>query len=63
MFLSSAPASAADVAKPDLRLWPPYLFGSKPPKDAYFLIINATDLSEILNIFPFFSLDNSIHFF
>ena len=48
IFLSSAPDSAADVAKPDLRLCPPYLLASKPESNAYFLIIRATLLSEIL---------------
>ena len=52
IFRSSAPDSAVDVAKPDLKLWPPYLFGSKPDREAYFLIIKATLLSEISNIFP-----------
>ena len=45
----SAPNSAADVANPDLRLCPPYLFGSKPESNAYFLIIRATLLSDISN--------------
>ena len=47
IFLSSAPNSAAVVAKPDLRLCPAYLVESKPALLAYFLIISATDLSEI----------------
>ena len=50
IFLSSAPNSAAVVAKPDLRLCPPYLLGSNPAYDAYFLIINETLLSDISNI-------------
>ena len=45
---SSAPASAADVANPDLKLCPPYKFGSNPANDAYFFIVRETDLSEIL---------------
>ena len=52
MFLSSAPDSAADVANPDRKLWPPYLFGSNPTKEAYFFIINDMLLSEISNNFP-----------
>ena len=52
MFLSSAPASAADVANPDLKLCPPYFVGSKPARKAYFLIMSETDLSEISKIFP-----------
>ena len=52
MFLSSAPDSAADVANPDLKLCPPYLFGSNPAIRAYFLIIRAILLSETENIFP-----------
>ena len=58
IFLSSAPNSAAVVAKPDLKLCPAYLDESKPTCSAYFLIISATDLSEISNIFPLFVLAN-----
>ena len=46
------PNSAAEVAKPDLRLWPPYLFGSNPESNTYFLIISATLLSDISNTLP-----------
>ena len=49
---SSAPDSAVEVANPDLKLCPPYLFASNPAKVAYFFIIKATLLSEISNIFP-----------
>ena len=54
IFLSSAPDSAVEVAKPDLKLCPAYLLPSRPAKLAYFLIINATLLSEIGKILPFF---------
>ena len=50
MFLSSAPNSAAVVAKPDLKLCPAYFDESNPALSVYFLIIKATDLSEISNI-------------
>ena len=62
IFLSSAPDSAAEVAKPDLKLCPPYLFGSNPDKETYFLIIKATLLSEISNNFPDLISELSIHF-
>ena len=52
IFLSSAPNSAAVVAKPDLKLCPAYLDESNPALLAYLLIINATDLSEISNTLP-----------
>ena len=38
MLLSSAPSSAAEVAKPDLKLCPEYLFGSNPAIAVYFFI-------------------------
>ena len=60
---SSAPDSAAEVANPDLKLCPPYLFASNPAKDAYFFIINATLLTEISNIFPDLISQLSIHCF
>ena len=63
MFLSSAPNSAADVAKPDLRLCPPYLFESNPDRDTYFLIIRATLLSDISNILPDLIYEKSIQSF
>ena len=50
ILLSSAPDSAADVAKPDLKLCAAYLPESNPANSAYFLIIKATPLSEIENI-------------
>ena len=52
MFLSSAPNSAAVVAKPDLKLCPAYFDASKPAFSANLLMIRATDLSEISKIFP-----------
>ena len=33
---SSAPNSAVEVAKPDLKLWPEYLSESKPAIAVYF---------------------------
>ena len=58
IFLSSAPNSAAVVAKPDLRLCPAYFEESKPAFSAYLLIIRATDLSEILKILPSLVFEN-----
>ena len=61
MLRSSAPNSAVDVAKPDLKLCPEYLLGSKPAKKVYFFIIKATLLSEISKIYPDLSFALSIH--
>ena len=49
---SSAPNSAVEVAKPDLKLCPEYFFESNPAIAAYFFIANATLLSEISKICP-----------
>ena len=63
MLLSSAPSSAAEVAKPDLKLCPEYLFESKPAIEAYFFIHKATLLSDMSNILPDLISDFVIQFF
>ena len=63
MFLSTAPDSAAEVAKPDLKLCPEYLFESKPAKAVYYFTVKATLLSDMLKIFPDLISDFSIQFF
>ena len=63
ILLSSAPNSAVDVAKPDLRLWPEYLFESSPDKAVYFFIVKATLLSDMSKIFPDLISDFSSQFF
>ena len=63
MLLSSAPNSAAEVAKPDLRLCPEYLFESNPAIAVYFFTVKATLLSDMLKIFPDFIFDFSSQFF
>ena len=45
MLLSSAPKSAATVAKPDLKLWPAKFLFSIPAKFKYFFINKTTDWS------------------
>ena len=61
--LSSAPDTAATVAKPDLKLCPEYLFESNPAIAVYFFIVKATLLSDILKIFPDLIPDFSSQFF
>ena len=63
MLLSSAPNSATEVAKPDLKLCPEYLFESKPAMAVYFFTVNATLLSDISKIFPDLISDFSSQFF
>ena len=63
ILLSSAPISAVDVANPDLKLWPAYFVLSNPAKSAYFWIVKATVLSDILNTLPFLILACVIHSF
>ena len=45
ILLSSAPDSAATVAKPDLKLWPAKFLFSIPAKFKYSLINKTTDWS------------------
>ena len=63
ILLSSAPNSAADVAKPDRKLWPEYLLESNPAIAAYFFTVKATLLSDISKTFPDLISDFSIQFF
>ena len=48
MLLSSAPDSAATVAKPDLKLWPAKFLFSIPAKFKYSFINKTTDWSVSL---------------
>ena len=75
ILLSSAPDSAATVAKPDLKLWPEKFLFSIPANSKESLIINATDWSvslcevsfelfaNLLNTGPVFILEKLIQFF
>ena len=75
IFLSSTPDSAADVANPDLKLWPEKFLLSIPAKFKYSLISKATvwsvnlfydnldPLENLLNTGPDLIFDRSNSFF
>ena len=74
ILLSSAPDSAATVAKPDLKLWPAKFLLSIPAKFKYYFISKTTDWSvnlwfvnekplvNLLKIGPDLILEISNHF-
>ena len=75
ILLSSTPESAADVAKPDLKLWPEKFLLSIPAKSKYSLISKATvwsvnlfsdnfdPLINLLKMGPLFIFDRSSNLF